>query len=267
MARLDVYLTEHGYAPSRARAKQLIADGRVKLGGRAALKPSEEVRDGAEVEVSEGMDYVGRGALKLLGAFEAFPIDVSGRRCADIGASTGGFTQVLLEKGAAAVYAVDVGHGQLAPALREDSRVINREGVNVRYLPPDFFEEGADFACCDLSFISLTMILPPLAAALPEGAEIVALIKPQFEAGKEALGKGGILRDKKKHIQVLERLTAFFAAKGLSLRGLCPSPVTGGDGNTEYLAYLIKNGEPPRTFDIGHIVGEALSAAKQEKRK
>ena len=139
--------------------------------------------------------------------------------------------------------------------------------MNVRYLPADFFGGEVDFACCDLSFISLTQILPALAAALPDGAELVTLIKPQFEAGKDALGKGGIVRDVKKHIMVLERLTAFFAAEGLRLCGLCPSPIAGGDGNAEYLAYLIKQSGTPRSFDLKKIAAEALSAVRQEKRK
>ena len=259
MARLDVYLTENGLAQSREKAKQLISAGRVTVNGKAVSKPSAAVSESDEIAVSEGKDYVGRGALKLLKAFEVFPIDVKGKKCADIGASTGGFTQVLLEKGASSVWAVDVGHGQLDKSLASDSRVINCEGVNVRYLPADYFRFEAGFACCDLSFISLTNIIPALSAALPDGAEIVTLIKPQFEAGKAALGKNGIVRDKKKHIETLEKLCAFFLSEGLSLCGLDYSPISGGDGNIEYLAYLRKGTYPIFTYDLKNTVDNAFA--------
>ena len=259
MARLDVYMTEHGLAPSREKAKQLIADGRVTVGGRAALKPSANVSEGDEVIVSAGRDYVGRGAYKLLRAFEVFPISAEGKKCADIGASTGGFTQVLLEKGAAMVWAVDVGHGQLDKSLIADERVKNCEGVNVRYLPEDFFGKEAELACCDLSFISLTQILPALTSALPDGAEIITLIKPQFEAGRQALGKNGVVRSKKDHAETLERLTAFFPTLGLSARGLDYSPISGGDGNIEYLAHLRKEETPSRSFDLKKLVETAFA--------
>lgn len=259
MARLDVYLTEHGLAASREKAKQLISAGRVTIGGKTASKPSVNVSENDDITVSEGRDYVGRGALKLLKAFEVFPIDVSGKKCADIGASTGGFTQVLLEKGASCVWAVDVGHGQLDKSLAADSRVINCESVNVRYLPSDFFHSEAVFACCDVSFISLMNIIPALSAALPENAEIVTLIKPQFEAGKEALGKNGIVRDRKKHRETLERLCAFFQSEGLSVCGIDHSPISGGDGNIEYLAFLRKAPAPFRSYDFGKIVDTAFA--------
>lgn len=259
MARLDIYLTEKGLAGSREKAKQLITGGRVTVNGTAVTKPAFSVPEGAEVNVSAGEDYVGRGAYKLLKAFEVFPIDVHGKLCADIGASTGGFTQVLLEKGAAKVWAVDVGHGQLDPKLCADSRVVNCEGVNVRYLPPDFFGTEVTFACCDLSFISLTQILPALTAALPENAEVVTLIKPQFEAGRAALNKSGVVKDKRSHTQVLESLAAFFPTVGLTVCGLDYSPISGGDGNIEYLAFLKKGTFPAVSIDFKRLVDKAFA--------
>lgn len=260
MKRLDVYLFEHGYADSREKAKKLIEDGAVMLDGKPAPKPSAKVGEGAQISISDSgeLRYVGRGALKLKRAFEVFPIKAEGMVCADIGASTGGFTQVLLEHGAGYVYAVDVGHGQLAPSLKSDSRVENREGVNARSIPQDFFDRPVRLAVGDLSFISLRLVLPVVAAALPRGAQLVFLIKPQFEAGRSAVGKKGIVSDVKTHISVLRGLCEFFAGMGLSLRGLDCSPICGGDGNREYLAFLIKDDLPPQIFDLREIAERAF---------
>lgn len=265
MKRLDIFLVENRAVKSREKAKRLIIDGKVTVGGRVVTKPSATVADDADVSVSESENekYVGRGALKLLKAFEQFPIDVCGKACADIGASTGGFTQVLLEKGASLVYAVDVGHAQLDSLLANDSRVINCEGVNVRFLPNDFFKHKIDFVCCDLSFISLTQILPAVCAAVSDGTQFAVLIKPQFEAGREALNKKGVVKNIKDHISVLESLRSFFPTVNLSLMQITHSPICGGDGNIEYLAYLIKQPQPElKSFDMKHIAQTAFLSAK-----
>ena len=258
MTRLDVFLYDKGYAASREKAKRLIDEGAVSVNGRLAAKPSLKVSDDDMIEIAEHTQYVGRGALKLVRAFEQFPISAKGRICADIGASTGGFTQVLLQNGAEKVYAVDVGHDQLAKELADDSRVVNCEGVNVRYLPKDFFEEDVTLICGDLSFISLKQIIPAVTAAVPENAELVFLIKPQFEAGREALNKKGIVTDQRRHTDVLRELCEFFKSCGLSLKGLTYSPICGGDGNREYLAYMVKNDTPPAVADIRETVLQAF---------
>ncbi len=179
--------------------------------------------------------YVSRAALKLLAALEAFPLEVEGRVCVDIGASTGGFTQVLLEHGAARVHAVDVGHGQLADSLRNDPRVICLEGHNARNLTAAHIPEPPDIIVSDVSFISLTLALPPVLALAKSGAQLRALVKPQFEAGPEHVGKGGIVRDERVHRQVLERIRTWLETEGWQVTGTIPSPITGSDGNREYL--------------------------------
>lgn len=262
MKRLDAYLVGSGLTSSREKAKRLILDGKVTVNGKAVTKPSTQVEDTDSVSLAEGERYVGRGALKLVGAFEEFGTDVKGLVCADIGASTGGFTQVMLERGASRVYAVDVGHGQLADELLADSRVVNCEGVNVRFLTGDFFKEPVRFAAVDLSFISLTQTLPAVAAALAEDAELAVLIKPQFEAGRQALNKHGIVRDRRVHERVLTSMLVFFDSLELSAAGLIASPVSGGDGNIEYLAQLVKGGGGSRSFDVKRIVAQAHENTK-----
>lgn len=263
MTRLDIYMTEKGLAASREKAKRLIIGGKVAVNGGICLKPARSVGDGDDISVTENFRYVGRGALKLVKAFEVFDIDVRGKVCADIGASTGGFTQVLLERGAELVYAVDVGHGQLARELADDPRVVNCEGVNIRYTSPDRFGGKVGFICCDLSFISLRQTLFPMASVLAEGGDLAALIKPQFEAGRGALGKNGVLKDRKKHEEILNSLIEFFPQAGLSLCGLDFSPICGGDGNIEYLAHLVRSSEPPKSFDVKRTVAAAFESAKQ----
>ncbi len=179
--------------------------------------------------------YVSRAALKLLAALEAFPLEVKGRVCVDIGASTGGFTQVLLEHGAARVHAVDVGHGQLADSLRNDPRVICLEGLNARNLTEAHIPEPPDIIVSDVSFISLTIALPPVLALARPSAQLRALVKPQFEAGPEHVGKGGIVRDERVHREVLERIRTWLETEGWEVTGIIPSPITGSDGNREYL--------------------------------
>lgn len=243
--RLDIFLVEKAYVKSRSKAKELVLNGSVTVNGKTAKKPSALVDEDCEIIISEDENqYVGRGAFKLKGAFECFDVSVKDKFCADIGASTGGFTQVLLEKGAKKVYAVDVGHGQLADELVSDKRVVNCEGVNVRDVTPEFFSDSIDFMCGDLSFISLRLVIPLLKECLAENGEMIMLIKPQFEAGRTALNKKGIVRDKKDHLRVLQELSDLFNDCGLAVLGISQSPIKGGDGNIEYLAYLKKTDMP-----------------------
>ncbi|MBQ9133335.1 MAG: TlyA family RNA methyltransferase [Clostridia bacterium] len=241
--RLDVYLTENGFADSRQRAKVMIAGGCVTLNGKPASKPSAEVREGDLIEVSgDPIGYVSRGALKLKAAFEAFALSADGKIAADIGASTGGFTEYLLEQGAARVYAVDAGTDQLAAKLRADVRVVSMEKYNARNLVLNDFDGGVDLAAMDVSFISQTLILPALVGILKEQAFFVSLIKPQFEAGRDAIGKGGIVKNSVSRAMAIKKVIDCAAVNGLSFCGLAVSPILGGDGNTEYLACFSKGG-------------------------
>lgn len=234
--RLDQRLVELGLAPSRARARTLIAAGAVLVDGRPATRPS--ARAEGRIEVTEAFPWVGRGALKLLHALDTFGLTPHGRAL-DIGASTGGFTQVLLARGAERVTALDVGHGQLDPGLRADPRVTVLEGVNARALPP---LEPPDWVVADVSFISLTLALPPALELARPGATLVALVKPQFEAGRENVGRGGIVRDPTVHAAVCERIAEFLSARGWQVLGLTDSPIEGGDGNREFLIAARKPG-------------------------
>lgn len=241
--RLDVYLTENGFAESRQRAKIMIAGSCVTLNGKLATKPSAEVREGDWVEVSgDPIGYVSRGALKLKAAFEAFELSADSKIAADIGASTGGFTEYLLKQGAARVYAVDAGTNQLAAKLRADVRVVPMEKYNARNLVLNDFDGGVDLAVMDVSFISQTLILPALVGILKEQAFFVSLIKPQFEAGRDAIGKGGIVKNSASRAMAIKKVIDCAAANALSFCGLAVSPILGGDGNTEYLACFSKGG-------------------------
>lgn len=258
--RLDVYLTEHGHADSRQRAKVLIAGGCVSVNGKDVTKPAFDVKENDAVLVSgDPIGYVSRGALKLKGAFEAFALDVQGLTAADIGASTGGFTEYLLSRGAEKVYAVDSGRDQLAAKLRADARVICMEGYNARNLDVCDFDGGVDAAVMDVSFISQTLILPALAKILKEKSFLVSLIKPQFEAGREAVGKGGIVKNPVSRAIAAKRVITCAAENGLRLVGLVPSPILGGDGNVELLACFAK-GEVLPTYDgnIDLLISETV---------
>ncbi len=241
--RLDVYLTENGHADSRQRAKVMITGGCVLLNGKCILKPSADVQQGDTVEVSgDPIGYVSRGALKLKAAFEAFSLSADGKIAADIGASTGGFTEYLLKQGAARVYAVDSGTNQLAAKLRTDARVISMEKYNARNLSIRDFDSGVDLAVMDVSFISQTLILPALVGILKEHAYFVSLIKPQFEVGRDAIGKGGIVKNPVSRIMAIQKVIGCALENGLSFCGLTASPILGGDGNTEYLACFSTGG-------------------------
>jgi 23S rRNA (cytidine1920-2'-O)/16S rRNA (cytidine1409-2'-O)-methyltransferase len=227
---------ERGLADTRSKAQALIMARRVSVNGQIADKPGSNVHDDDALRVSEPEHpWVGRGGIKLAHALEQFHIDVRGKVCADIGASTGGFTDVLLKNGAAKVYAIDVGYGQLDGSLRNDPRVVVRERVNARYLEAKDFDEPIDFVCVDVSFISLKLILPAVAKFL-RGA-LVALIKPQFEVGKGEVGKGGIVRDDTKRAAAVESVVQFARENGFDVRGVIESPVRGAEGNVEFLMY------------------------------
>lgn len=240
--RLDQALVARGLAESRARAQALIAAGAVLVDGTTAAKPALKVGPEAVLELSgDPLPYVSRAALKLVHALDAFALDPAGAVALDLGASTGGFSQVLLERGAAEVWAVDVGHGQLAPALRAEPRLHMIEGLNARDLGPDHVPPP-DFVVSDLSFISIAKALPPALSLARPGATLVALLKPQFEVGPAFVGKGGIVRDGAAVARAREAARAFLAASGWTLIGEAVSPILGGDGNTEYLMAARKGG-------------------------
>lgn len=238
--RIDVYLVEKGFCESRNRAARLISEGKVLLDGKAVSKASFDVDGGDHsVEITEADRYVGRGGLKLEGALEKFKIDVRGKRCIDVGASTGGFTDCLLQHGASHVCAVDSGRGQLHPTLLDDIRVTSLEGFNARELSP--IEFGIfDVAVMDVSFISQTLLHAPVASVMSDGGIFISLIKPQFESGKSALGKGGIVKKGADREAAVRHVIESAILCGFSLVDVIRSPIAGGDGNREYLAAFIK---------------------------
>ncbi len=253
--RLDQRLFELGLAESRERAKATIMSGLVYVNGQKSDKPGTPVQDDAKIEVrGNACPYVSRGGFKLAKALESFPISAQGKVCIDCGASTGGFTDVLLKNGAARVYAVDVGYGQLAWSLRQDGRVVVMERTNARNLTPDMFPESMDIGVMDLSFISIRLILPALYALLKPDGEVVCLIKPQFEAGRADVGKKGVVRDRTVHERVLSEMCEFFPTAGYTLMGLDYSPIRGPEGNIEYLAYLRKGTHEGIEPDIPALV-------------
>ena len=253
--RLDQRLTELGLAESREKAKATIMSGLVYVNGQKSDKPGTPVSDDAKIEVrGAACPWVSRGGFKLAKALEVFEINPAGYVCIDCGASTGGFTDVLLKTGAARVYAVDVGYGQLAWSLRTDARVTVMERTNARNLTPDMFPESMDMAVMDLSFISIRLILPAVHALLKPEGECVCLIKPQFEAGRADVGKKGVVRDRAVHERVLNEMLEFFPAAGYTLTGLDYSPIRGPEGNIEYLAHLKRGEHAGISPDIAAIV-------------
>lgn len=251
--RLDVALVERGLVDTRSKAQSLIMARRILVNGAFVDKAGAAVTAEDDVRVAElEHPWVGRGGMKLAHALKEFGIDVTGKICADIGASTGGFTDVILKGGAAKVYAIDVGYGQLDQSLRNDPRVINREKVNARHLGPQDFDEPIDFVSIDVSFISLKLILPAVMTILR--GELVALIKPQFEVGKADVGKGGIVRDEEKRRAAVESVVAFAREIGLEVRGVIASPIKGAEGNVEYLMHAGTGtrGVPPATTPDVH---------------
>ncbi len=242
--RLDLYLFENGFTESREKAKALIMSGIVYVNDQKELKPGRDIKVDDTVEVrGSTLKYVSRGGLKLEKAMQEFPIELKDSVCMDIGASTGGFTDCMLQNGAKKVYSIDVGYGQLAWKLRSDERVVNLERTNFRYVTHEQIPEDIDFASVDVSFISLKIILPVMYELLKADGEAVCLIKPQFEAGREKVGKKGVVRDVNVHTEVIENIVSFAASQKFTVSGLSYSPVKGPEGNIEYLIYLKKSNE------------------------
>lgn len=256
--RLDVLLVKRGLAESREKAKAVIMSGIVYVDGQKEDKAGQTFADTANIEVrGSTLKYVSRGGLKLEKAMECFDVSVTDKVCMDIGASSGGFTDCMLQNGAKKVYAVDVGHGQLSWKLRNDTRVVVMEKTNIRYVKPEDIGESIDFASIDVSFISLSKVLPAAYNLLGECGEIVALIKPQFEAGREKVGKKGVVREKSTHIEVIQNCFAYAKENGFFVRELEFSPVKGPEGNIEYLYHLVKSGDVDSDIDIEAVVNTA----------
>lgn len=252
--RLDQILFDRSLAESREKAKALIMEGIVYVNGKKEDKAGTQISDDSVIEIrGNPLPYVSRGGLKLAKALKSFHVDPTGRICMDCGASTGGFTDVLLQNNAKLVYAVDVGYGQLAWKLRNDSRVVNLERTNVRYIDREIIPDPIELAVMDASFISLKLLLPPVSALLAEKADIICLIKPQFEAGKENVGKNGVVRDRETHCAVIRDIVEFGPSIGLYPVGLDFSPIRGPEGNIEYLCHL-RNTFAECKLDIDSVV-------------
>lgn len=244
MMRLDLYLAENGYAKSRTEAKNLITDGAVKISGKVVTKPSLETEGDAQIEIiKEASKYVSRGGYKLEGALKAFDASPSGKLCIDVGASSGGFTDCLLQNGAAHVIAVDSGTMQLDMSLRCDERVTVRENFNARYMTKSDFEFTPSFAVMDVSFISATYIVPAIFEVLSQKSDFICLVKPQFEVGRALLGKGGIVKIEKHREMALNKVIEFAKTVGFEYISYTDSPILGGDGNKEFLVHFKKNGK------------------------
>lgn len=257
--RLDIVLFERGFAESREKAKALIMSGIVYINDQKEIKAGRDIKPDDIVEVrGSALKYVSRGGLKLEKAMESFPIDLKGKICMDIGASTGGFTDCMLQNGALKVYSIDVGYGQLAWKLRSDERVVNMERTNFRYVTKEQIPEDVDFASVDVSFISLEKILPVMYNLLKDSGEAVCLIKPQFEAGRENVGKKGVVRDPAVHLSVIEKIAAFANDNAFAVLGLEHSPVKGPEGNIEYLMYIKKCSELQKSNEVISTAGELV---------
>ena len=253
--RLDVLLTERGLVESRQRAQGIIMSGLVYVNQQKVDKAGAQIEENAPVEIrGNDLRYVSRGGLKLEKALQVFPLDLQGKIAIDAGASTGGFTDCMLQNGAAKVYAVDVGYGQLAWSLRNDSRVVCMERTNVRYLTPEVIPQPLDFGTVDVSFISLKLILPALRSLMKPEGELVCLVKPQFEAGREKVGKKGVVRDPKVHLEVLEQFLRNSDEADFTVKGLDFSPIRGPEGNIEYLGYLAVGAGEQWTGDLWELV-------------
>ena len=260
--RLDVLVTERGLAESRTKAQALIMSGQVYVNGQKEEKSGTAFPQDAVIEVrGSAIPYVSRGGLKLEKALRVFDVGVQGKTCMDVGASTGGFTDCMLQNGAAKVYAVDVGYGQFSWKLRQDPRVVNLERTNLRYLTREQVPETVDLAVMDVSFISIRLILPVVRDFLAEEGDFICLIKPQFEAGREQVGKKGVVRDPQVHCAVIENCLEAAQADGYTVHGLDFSPIRGPEGNIEFLCHL-KNGGQPGAFPSPETV---VAAAHQEK--
>ena len=262
--RLDVALVARGLAETRAKAQASIMSGIVYVNGQKVDKAGTPVAADAVLEVrGHTLRYVSRGGLKLEKAMQLFPIKLENTVCMDIGASTGGFTDCMLQNGARKVYAIDVGYGQLAWKLRTDARVVNLERTNVRYLTDEQVPEPVDFFSVDVSFISLCLVLPVARKFLADGGQAVCLIKPQFEAGREKVGKKGVVRDPAVHLEVLEHFLDHVGDAGFTVLGLTYSPIRGPEGNIEYLGFLQKGAETTVSFDLDALVEESHQTLKE----
>lgn len=268
LIRADVALVQRGLAASREKAQNLISGGLVLLNGNPVAKASVKVNETDELKVcGSDIPYVSRGGLKLEKALKVFDADPAGKVAMDIGASTGGFTDVLLQNGAAKVYAIDVGFGQLDPRLKDDKRIVSMEHTNARTLTADMFDDRPDMAVMDVSFISIKLILPAAFEVLGENGRMISLIKPQFEAGRANIGKGGIVSKRSVHEDVLRQIVAFVPTLGWKVNALDYSPISGGDGNIEFLADMIPEKGCAGTIDdkyIEELVKRAHSAMKQK---
>lgn len=252
--RLDILLVEKGICESREKAKTNIMAGLIFVDGQRVDKAGEKVKVDADIVFKgEKLKYVSRGGLKLEKAMNTFGIDLTNKVCMDIGASTGGFTDCMLQNNAAKVFAVDVGYGQFAWKLRTDERVVCMEKTNIRYVTPDDIGVSLDFASIDVSFISLRTIMPAVKALLGDKGEVVALIKPQFEAGRDKVGKKGVVRDKEVHLEVINTIINFLIENELNVLGLSYSPIKGPEGNREYLVYFTKDKEREGSFELSQI--------------
>lgn len=258
--RLDMAIVERGLAESRERAKRLILAGEVTVSGSTQVKPGQLISPETEIVVKQPLRYVSRGGLKLEKALQVFQVDVSGKVAIDVGASTGGFTDCLLQHGAKFVYAVDVGRGQLAWKIRQDSRVSVIEGTNIRTIDVSHFEPPVEVGVVDVSFISLQKVLPIVIQIVDCMGDVLALVKPQFEAGREHVGKGGVVRDAAVHVQVLHNLIQFIHRRNLSVMGISHSPIRGPAGNIEYLIWF-KTGSAPASMDWEVYAAQVVQAA------
>ena len=263
--RLDVLLVEKGLAPSREKAKAIIMAGIVYVDGNKEDKAGTTFPENAVIEVKgKTLPYVSRGGLKLEKAMQKFPITLSGKVCMDVGSSTGGFTDCMLQNGATKVYAIDVGHGQLAWKLRNDERVVCMEKTNIRYVVPEDIDELAAFSSIDVSFISLTKVLLPVKNLLTEDGQVVCLIKPQFEAGREKVGKKGVVRDRAVHEEVIRMVMDYASSIDFYPLALDFSPVKGPEGNIEYLLFLSKNQQDQEIVDASSIDIKAVVTASHD---
>ncbi|MBQ3211568.1 MAG: TlyA family RNA methyltransferase [Oscillospiraceae bacterium] len=253
--RLDQLVFDLGLTESRERAKTTIMAGNVFVNGQRADKPGMSVMPDVEIELrGNALPFVSRGGFKLDKALKVFPIEAKDKVCIDCGASTGGFTDVLLQNGAKKIYAVDVGYGQLAWKLRNDERVVNLERTNLRYVTTEQIPELLDMAVMDVSFISIKLVLPAVKSLLKTGADIVCLIKPQFEAGREQVGKKGVVRDLEVHKEVINSILSFAPEIGLTVKGLDFSPIKGPEGNIEYICHLVNRVEDAAEIDVDSVV-------------
>lgn len=266
--RLDCLLVQNGLAPSRERAKALIMSGNVFIDNERYDKPGQTVLADSNIRIKGGeLKYVSRGGLKLEKAIELYGIDLAGKACMDIGASTGGFTDCMLQNGATKVFAVDVGYGQLAWSLRTDPRVQSMERTNIRYVEKSQIGETLDFASIDVSFISLTLVLPVLYELMADEGEGLCLVKPQFEAGREKVGKKGVVRELSTHIEVCRKIYNFLTDIGFILKGATFSPIKGPEGNIEYLYYIkkTKTEQPIPFIDVEAVVISSHDTLNQRK--